>query len=117
MSQPEVLSVLAVSSAWFTSDCTTDWCNRKTLNERHTNMIAFSSVVGIGFFLQSGRVIHLAGPGLAWTAYILMGSVLWSAIASLGEMTALFPVKGAIFEFPSRFLDAGVGYACGWMSW
>ena len=80
-------------------------------------MIAFSSIVGIGFFLQAGRVIYLAGPGLAWIAYILMGTALWSAMASLGEMTALLPVKGAVFEFPSRFLDAGIGYACGWMSW
>jgi amino acid permease len=90
---------------------------RKGLGERHTNMIAFSSVLGIGFFLQAGRVIYLAGPGLAWIAYIIMGTALWSAMASLGEMTALFPVKGAIFEFPSRFVDAAIGYACGWMSW
>ncbi|KAL9044869.1 MAG: hypothetical protein Q9214_002024 [Letrouitia sp. 1 TL-2023] len=87
------------------------------LRERHTNMIAFSATVGIGFFLQAGRVTYLAGPGLAWIAYILMGTAIWSAMASLGEMTALFPVKGAVFEFPRRFVDAGIGYACGWMSW
>ena len=81
-------------------------------------MIAFSAVVGIGFFLQAGRAIYLAGPGLAWIAYILMGTALWSAMASLGEMTALLPhVKGGVFEFPCRFVDAGIGYACGWMSW
>jgi amino acid permease len=80
-------------------------------------MIAFSSVVGIGLFLQVGKVIYLAGPGLAIFAYLLMGMAMWSAIASLGEMTALFPVKGSIFEFPGRFLDEGVGYAVGWMSW
>ena len=80
-------------------------------------MIAFSSVVGIGFFLQAGRVIYFAGPGLACIAYIITGTAIWSAMASLGEMTALFPVKGAVFEFPSRFLDAGIGYACGGMSW
>ncbi len=80
-------------------------------------MIAFSTVVGIGFFLQAGRVTYLVGPGLAWVAYILMGTALWSVMASLGEMTALLPVKGGVFEFPCRFLDAGIGYACGWMSW
>jgi amino acid transporter len=46
-----------------------------------------------------------------------MGIAIWSAMASLGEMTALFPVKGSIFEFPGRFLDEGVGYVAGWMSW
>ena len=37
----------------------------KDLDERHINMIAFSAVVGIGLFLQAGKVTYLAGPG--WT--------------------------------------------------
>ncbi|CAG8975002.1 hypothetical protein HYALB_00012134 [Hymenoscyphus albidus] len=36
---------------------------RRTLNERHVNMIAFSSTIGIGLFLQSGKVMYLIGPG------------------------------------------------------
>lgn len=80
-------------------------------------MITFSSVVGVGLFLQSGRVIYLAGPGLAWIAYFLMGTIVWSVMACLGEMTALFPVPGAIFQMPCRFVDASMGYAVGWMSW
>ncbi|KAH0542303.1 hypothetical protein FGG08_003330 [Glutinoglossum americanum] len=80
-------------------------------------MIAFSTCVGIGMYLQSGKVIYLAGPGLATIAYILAGSVMWCSISSLGEMTALFPVRGPIFVFPHRFVDEGVGYAVGWMAW
>lgn len=91
--------------------------HRRDLGERHINMIAFSTIVGVGLFLQNGRVIYLAGPGLAWIAYILMGTAIWSAMASLGEMTALFPVPGALFEFPCRFVDESIGYAVGWMSW
>ena len=80
-------------------------------------MIAFSTVVGIGLFLQAGKVIHYTGPGPATFAYLITGSVMWSAMSCLGEMTALFPVKGAVFEFPGRFLDQAVGYAVGWMAW
>ncbi|KAK3941891.1 amino acid permease-domain-containing protein [Diplogelasinospora grovesii] len=80
-------------------------------------MMSFSQCIGIGLFLQAGRVIYLAGPGLAWMAYILGGTVLWSSAACLGEMTALFPVKGPIIEFPRRFLDESLGYAAGWMTW
>lgn len=90
---------------------------RRTLKERQVNMIAFSSVVGIGLFLQAGKVIYYAGPGLAVFAYLIAGTVMWSAMACLGEMTALFPVKGAVFDFPGRFLDEAVGYAVGWMAW
>jgi amino acid transporter len=42
---------------------------------------------------------------------------MWSSAASLGEMAALFPLKGPIFEFPRRFLDESLGYAVGWMTW
>jgi len=38
-------------------------------------------------------------------------------MASMGEMTALFPVKGPTFEFVRRFTDESVGYACAWMLW
>jgi yeast amino acid transporter len=38
-------------------------------------------------------------------------------MATLGEMTALFPVKGPIFEFARRFLDESIGMATAWMSW
>jgi amino acid permease len=81
-------------------------------------MIAFSACVGVGLFLQSGKVIYIAGPGLAVISYLLSGSVMWATMGSLGEMSALFPtLEGGIFVFPRRFLDEGIGYATGWMAW
>ena len=80
-------------------------------------MMAFSQCIGIGLFLQNGRAIYLAGPALATLAYFLAGTVMWSSVACLGEMTAIFPVKGPLFELPKRFLDESLGYAAGWMTW
>lgn len=71
-------------------------------------MIAFSACVGIGLFLRTGKVIFLAGPGLATISYILAGTVMWSVIGSLGEMTALYPIQGSVFVLPARFLDVSV---------
>ncbi|KAI0434335.1 amino acid permease-domain-containing protein [Xylaria sp. FL1042] len=87
------------------------------LSEHHVNMMSFSQCIGIGLFLQTGRIIYLSGPGLATIAYILAGTVLWSCAACLGEMAALFPVKGPIIEFPRRFLDESLGYSAGWLAW
>jgi amino acid transporter len=42
---------------------------------------------------------------------------MWSTMASLGEMTAVFPVPGPLFEFPRRFLDECVGFAIAWIVW
>lgn len=80
-------------------------------------MMAFSATVGFGIFLQAGKLINLAGPGLALICFLLACSVMWAVIACLGEMTALFPVQGPLMEFPGRFLDEAVGYACAWMAW
>lgn len=74
-------------------------------------------MIGIGLFLSSGKAIFLAGPGAAVIAYILTGTVMSSALACLAEMTALFPVRGVIFDFSRRFIDQSVGFAIGWMSW
>ena len=86
----------------------------QNLKERHVNMMSFSACIGFGLFLQSGKLIYLAGPGLAIVAIVLASSMMWSVIACLGEMTALFPVQGPLFEFPGRFIDEAVGYATGW---
>lgn len=87
------------------------------MDERHVNMIAFSTTVGIGCFLQSGKLISIIGPGGAVLAYLIMGAIIWSANAALSEMTAVFPVKGPIIDFCSRFIDESVGFAIGWMAW
>lgn len=91
--------------------------SRQTLKEHHVNMIGFSTVLGVGLFLSAGKAIFLAGPGAAVLAYIVTGSIIWSAMACMGEMTALFPVKGPVFEFARRFVDQSVGFAVGWISW
>jgi Amino acid permease len=80
-------------------------------------MIGFSTVLGVGLFLSAGKAIFLAGPGGAVLAYLVTGTIVWSVMACMGEMTALFPVKGPVFEFPRRFIDESVGLATGWIIW
>ncbi|KAF1817393.1 proline-specific permease [Eremomyces bilateralis CBS 781.70] len=87
------------------------------LKERHVNMMAFTACVGFGLFLQSGIVINMAGPGVAVIAFALACTIMWAIVGCVGEMTALFPIPGPLFEFPGRFLDESVGYATGWLSW
>jgi yeast amino acid transporter len=80
-------------------------------------MMVFGACIGFGLFLQGGIVIYTAGPGLAVVAFLLACSVMWAVVGCLGEMAALFPVPGPLFEFPGRFLDEAVGYATALTSW
>lgn len=75
--------------------------------------MSFGACIGFGLFLQSGIVIYTAGPRLALIAFLFAYSAVWAVVGCLGEMTALFPVQGPLFEFPGRFLDEAVGYATG----
>jgi amino acid permease len=70
-----------------------------------------------GIFLTCGKILHDGGPGGAILAYVLTGTIVWSVIASLGEMTALMPVKSPITEFTTRYVDSAIGFATGWMYW
>jgi len=79
--------------------------------------MSVSQCIGVGLFLLNGRALYFGGPAGATLAYFLTGTIMWSNAACLGEMTALFPVKGPIFEFPRRFLDESLGYAVGWITW
>ena len=38
-------------------------------------------------------------------------------LTTVGEMTALFPIRGPIIDFPGRYIDESVGFAVGWMAW
>ncbi|KAI9856331.1 MAG: hypothetical protein M1813_009167 [Trichoglossum hirsutum] len=106
---------------------------RDVLSERHVNVIQSVSVsvasvhhdlvrpktltIFKGIFLTCGKILHDGGPGGAILAYVLTGTIVWSVIASLGEMTALMPVKSPITEFTTRYVDSAIGFATGWMYW
>lgn len=40
-------------------------------------MIGFSTVLGVGLFLSTGKAIYMAGPGGAVLAYLLAGTIMW----------------------------------------
>lgn len=67
---------------------------RQDLKERHVNMIGFSSILGVyghenmqmlhhslitysGLFLSAGKIVFLAGPGVAVISYLVVGTILW----------------------------------------
>ncbi|KAI1336878.1 hypothetical protein F5Y15DRAFT_418446 [Xylariaceae sp. FL0016] len=80
---------------------------RPMLSERHVNMMSFSQCIGIGLFLQTGRVMYLVGPGLATICYILaVRRFSWIVLisAELVAITHMFK-----FEYPANYL-AEAGY-------
>ncbi|KAL5373546.1 hypothetical protein DPSP01_012610 [Paraphaeosphaeria sporulosa] len=73
-------------------------------------MMAFSACIGFGLFQHTAKSSTLRAQGSPSLPSC-------SRRVCSGEMTALFPIQGPLFEFPARYLDDAVGYAVGWMAW
>ncbi|KAA1475488.1 hypothetical protein DENSPDRAFT_842273 [Dentipellis sp. KUC8613] len=87
---------------------------QRKLKQRHVQMIAIAGTLGTGLFLGSGEALQGAGPLGALIAYLLVGTVAYSALCSVGEMTSLAPISGTFPHFAARWVDPSFGFAVGW---
>lgn len=88
---------------------------QRRLKQRHIQMIAIAGTLGTGLFLGSGRALSGAGPVGALLAYTFMGSIAYSTLCSLGEMTCYAPISGSFPHFAARWVDPALGFAVGWL--
>ncbi|KAF9024819.1 hypothetical protein BDZ89DRAFT_1162030 [Hymenopellis radicata] len=90
---------------------------RRSLNGRHTALIAIASGIGTGLFLGSGTALASAGPLGLLLGYALMG-LITSGIAFISAETAAFlPVSGGFIRHIPMFTDRALGITVGWMFW
>lgn len=80
-------------------------------------MIAMSGTIGIGLFLNSSKILAISGSLGGTMSYALVGLVVYASMTSLAEMVSFLPIPGAIYEYPTRFVDPALGFAVGWMYW
>ncbi|KAM6495241.1 general APC amino acid permease [Amanita muscaria] len=88
--------------------------DRVFLNEKARDKIAIAGTIGTGLFLGSGSALAAAGPLGALIAYALVGTVAYSTVCSVGEMTTWAPVSGTFPHFAARWVDPAFGFAVGW---
>ncbi|KAI6023838.1 hypothetical protein PISMIDRAFT_678796 [Pisolithus microcarpus 441] len=87
---------------------------QRRLKQRHVQMIAIAGTLGTGLFLGSGKALSGAGPLGALIAYSLVGTVAYSSLCSIGEMTCHAPISGTFPHFAARWVDPALGFAVGW---
>ncbi|QRV73908.1 amino acid permease [Ceratobasidium sp. AG-Ba] len=87
---------------------------QRRLKQRHVQMIAIAGTIGTGLFLGSGKALARAGPAGALLAYIHVGSVAYSSLCAVGEMTCFAPISGSFPHFAARWVDPALGFAVGW---
>ena len=62
----------------------------RSLKNRHLQMIAIGGSIGTGLFVGSGSSLHTGGPAGLLIAYILIGTMIYCTVMSLGELAVTF---------------------------
>ncbi|KAK0736967.1 amino acid permease/ SLC12A domain-containing protein [Apiosordaria backusii] len=87
---------------------------KKSLKNRHLQMIAMGGAIGAGLFIGSGKALSSGGPGSVLICYTLIGVMMLFTCQALAELSVVYPSNGAFFEHCLRFLDPTWGFAIGW---
>ncbi|KNZ73488.1 Lysine-specific permease [Termitomyces sp. J132] len=97
----------------------------RQLKNRHIAMISIGGVIGTGLFLGTATGLKNGGPlGMIritpyrlWLGYIVMGSICYSVMISLGEMIAYLPIPGGHIKLAERFINPAFSFTMGWNYW
>lgn len=89
---------------------------KRSLQNRHVQMIALGGVIGTGLFYGSAESIQLAGPSTI-LAYLFGGLIIYFIMRMLGEMSVEEPTSGAFSFFAYKYWGDKVGFITGWNYW
>ncbi|CAK7896516.1 general amino-acid permease Gap2p [[Candida] anglica] len=87
---------------------------KRTLKNRHLQMIAIGGAIGTGLFVGSGKRLSTGGPAGILIGYSLIGTMIYATCQALGELAVTFPVSGAFVIYNTRFIDPSWGFAMAW---
>lgn len=73
---------------------------QRRLRNYQVTMIGFCSGIGTGLFIGTGSAYAKAGPAGLLLAYIVVGSVLWCVMQSIGELATLVSPTHGMRVFP-----------------
>lgn len=89
---------------------------RRSLSNRHVQLIAIGGAIGTGLFMGSGRSIHVAGPSIM-VVYAIVGFMLYFVMRAMGELL-LHNLKYKSFQdFAADILGPWAGFVVGWTYW
>ncbi|WP_416232336.1 amino acid permease [Clostridium kluyveri] len=89
---------------------------KKGLKNRHMQMIAIGSAIGVGLFYGSADAIKISGPSII-LAYLIGGVFILFIMRALGELAADDPNSGSFSYYANRYLGRFAGFFTGWTYW
>ncbi|MDR2931217.1 MAG: amino acid permease [Propionibacteriaceae bacterium] len=89
---------------------------KRSLGNRHLQMIAIGGAIGTGLFNGSGKTIHLAGPSIL-LVYVIIGFFLYFVMRAIGEMLLSNLEFKSFRDIIETHLGSWAGFFSGWTYW
>ncbi|THG94146.1 hypothetical protein EW026_g7267 [Hermanssonia centrifuga] len=89
----------------------------RTMKNRHIAMISIGGVIGTGLFLGTAGVLATGGPIGLLLGYVVVGTICYAVMVSLGEMISYLPIPGGHITLAERFVDPAWSFTLGWNYW
>ena len=89
---------------------------KRGLKDRHVQLIALGGIIGSGYFLGTGAVIHQVGPSV-FLAYILGGLIIYLTMLCMGELAVAIPISGSFINYTADFISPSFACGVGWSYW
>jgi len=89
---------------------------RRSLSNRHLQLIALGGAIGTGLFMGSGKTISLAGPSIL-LVYLIIGVMLFFVMRAMGELLLSNLEYKSFIDFSTDLLGPWAGFFCGWTYW
>src|SRR5689334_16376330 len=80
-------------------------------------MIVISGTIGVGFFVNTGEILAMAGPAAAILAVGIVGILSCVVMESISEMLIVWPVPNPMVEFVRSFVDRDLAVVVGIAYW
>jgi AAT family amino acid transporter len=89
---------------------------RRSLKDRHVQLIALGGIIGSGYFLGTGEVVSQVGPSV-FIAYILGGIIVYLTMLCMGELAVAIPISGSFVTYAAEFISPAIACGVGWSYW
>lgn len=89
---------------------------KRTLENRHIQLISIGGAIGTGLFMGSGKVIALSGTSIV-LVYAIIGFFLYLVMRAMGELLLSDLQLKSFADIVARYLGPRAGFLLSWSYW